>query len=207
MSQYGERNSSSNTLRLKVDVHQIFDCKPRFAIVPKENDLVAHIFHATAGTAEAVQLYHNVPLQSVKHVRIECLLARMAWTIFPYLEIFLSAGKRRRVSTIGDDGIRLEEEVDGEKCYQMYLWSRARSTSARKRQIGQVNQEALNDRDELQDDDASNDDSDEWKHRGRKRRRASYTSCTPSSGYADAYRSMSEISESGDAALLVSLQT
>lgn len=207
MSQYGERNSSLNTLRLRVDVHQIFDRKPRFAIVPKDNNLIAHIFHATEETAEAVQLYHNVPLQFLEGVKMEFLLARMAWTLFPYLEIFLSAGRHRIVSRIGDDGVRVEEEVDGDKCYQIYMQTRSRSVSPRKRRIDHANQEAPENGEAQYDDEAASDDDDEWRQRGRKRKRPSYVSYTSSSASRCVYRSNSELSEFRDAALPASLRT
>ncbi len=206
MSQYGERNSSLNTLRLRVDVHQIFDRKPRFAILPKYNDLVAHIFHATEDAAEAVQLYHNVPLQYLEGVKMEFLFARMAWTLFPYLEIFLSAGRRRKVSRIHDNGARVKEEADGDKCYQIYVQARSRSRSPRKRPIGLANQETSGDGDAQRNDQNSGDDDDEWQERGRKRRRPSYVSYTPSSASVCVYQSDSEVSESGDAAALASLR-
>lgn len=69
---------------------------------------------------------------------MELLFARLAWTVFPYLEIFLSSGKRRKVSRIGENGVRIVEEMDRDKCYQFYAKSRARSSSSRKRNIVQV---------------------------------------------------------------------
>jgi hypothetical protein len=89
-------NSTSNIIRLKVDVHQLFDRKPRLAIVPKYDTMVAHIFDAE-DALEAVELYHNVPLQGLDRVSIELLFARMAWTVFPHLSMFLSARRKRKV--------------------------------------------------------------------------------------------------------------
>ncbi len=132
MSQYGEHDSTKNTIRFKVDVHQLFDRKPRFVIILKNNTLVSRIFYATQDAAEAVRLYHNVPLQFLEGAQMEFLFVRSAWTVFPYLEIFLSSGRRRRVSRIGENGIRIVEEMDGDKCYQFYAQSRARGTSPRK---------------------------------------------------------------------------
>jgi hypothetical protein len=48
---------------------------------------------------------------------VEYLFERLAWTVFPYLEIFLASGKRRKVSRIGENGVRIVEEIDGDKCY------------------------------------------------------------------------------------------
>lgn len=175
MSRYGERNSSSNILRLKVDIHQIFDHKPRFAIVPKENKLVAHVFHAPEQTEEAVHLYHNVPLQFLEGVKGEFLLARMAWTVFPYLEIFLSSGRRRKLSRVGSDELRVEEEVDGDKCHQIYMQTRSRSLSPLIQPMGQYNQDMLGDNEVRDDEETTTDDDEAWS-RGRKKRRPSYGS-------------------------------
>lgn len=82
MSMYVGQNqahdSVRNKVRLRVDVHQIFDRKPRFAIVPKYDALVAHFFDADE-VAEAAELYHNVPLQDLDGARIEFLLARILY--------------------------------------------------------------------------------------------------------------------------------
>jgi hypothetical protein len=209
MSQYGEHNSIKNTIRFKVDVHQVFDRKHSFAIVPKNNTLVAHFFRTTDNAAEAVREYHNVPLQFLEGVQMEFLFARFAWTVFPYLEIFLSSGKRRMVSRIGENGVRIVEEMDGDKCYQFYAKSRARSTSPRKRNIDQVNLAVTRDGDGIGNDDepATEDHDDEYQRRGRKRRRSSIVSFTSNSSSGQLCLSDSEISASEDASLLASLQT
>jgi hypothetical protein len=205
MSRYGEPHSSSNLLRLRVDVHQIFDRKPRFAVVPKESGFVAHIFKATNEVAEAVQLYHNVPLQSLEGVRREFLLARMAWTLFPHLEMFLSAGKRRRISRVGNDGIRVEEELDGNKCRQIIIQSRSRSVSPKKRPSRDVNLGAPADGGE-EDDEPAEESDGEW-HRSRKRKRQSSISYISSLASVWTHSSDSEISDSADAVLLADLNT
>ena len=205
MSQYGEHNSTKNTIRFKVDVHQVFDRKHSFAIVPKNNTMVAQFFRTTDNAAEAVREYHNVPLQFLEGVQMEFLFARFAWTVFPYLEIFLSSGKRRKISRIGENGVRIVEEMDGDKCYQFYAKSRARSTSPRKRNIDQVNLGVPRDGDGIDDDEPATEDDDE--QRGRKRRRPSIVSITSTSSSRHLCRSGSEISISENASLLVSLQT
>jgi hypothetical protein len=207
MSQYGERDSIKNTIRFKVDVRQVFDRKPRFAIVPKNGALIAHIFRATEDAEEAVRLYHNVPLQFFEGVQMEFLLARLAWTVFPCLEILFSSGKRRKVSRIGENGVRIVEEMDGDKCYQIYAHSRARSTSPRKRNISQVNPAMSRDGDGRYDHESATENDDEYPRRGRKRRRSSKVSYTSSSTSGHLCRSGSEVSASEDASLLASLQT
>ena len=90
MGQYAGVSSQSNTIRLRVDVNQVFDRKPQFAIIPKYGKLVAHVFNAD-DVMEAVQLYHNVPLEPLSGKQIRFFLARMAWTVFPHLDLFLKA--------------------------------------------------------------------------------------------------------------------
>jgi hypothetical protein len=204
MSQYGEHNSTKNTIRFKVDVHQVFDRKHSFAIVPKNNTLVAHFFRTTDNAAEAVREYHNVPLQFLEGVQTEFLFARFAWTVFPYLEIFLSSGKRRKISRIGENGVRIVEEMDGDKCYQFYAKSRARSTSPRKRNIDQVSLGVPRDGEGIDDDEPATEDDDD-KQRGRKRRRSSIVSFTTNSS-EHVCRSGSEVSTSEDASLLAGLR-
>lgn len=105
--------------------------------MPKYDAIVAHFFDIE-GAAEAVELYHNVPLQHLDGVKLEFLLARMAWTIFPYLGIFMSAQRHRKVSRLDENGDRVVEELDGDKCLEIYRQAQAksRSVSPRKRAIG-----------------------------------------------------------------------
>lgn len=85
MAVYGLIHSSTNTIRFRVDVHQYFDRKPKFAIVPKYNEFVAHVFNSQSSEArEVIELYHNVPV-ALDEQSSEFLLARLAWTIFYFL--------------------------------------------------------------------------------------------------------------------------
>jgi hypothetical protein len=105
--------------------------------------------------------------------------------VFPYLEIFLALAKRRKVSRIGQNGVRIAEEIDGDKCCQIYAQCRARSTSPRKRNIGQVNTAVSRDGDDIYDDELANEDDEYWR-RGRKRTRyltVSSTSTSASGAY------------------------
>lgn len=214
-AQHGH-NSMSNKLRLKVDVHQIFDRKPRFAIVPKYNNMVAHFF-SVEELPEAAELYHNVPLQDLDQVRIECLLARMAWTIFPHLGLFMLARRPIKVSRHAENGTRVTEELDGEQCLALYRQAQAKSSSIspRKRAMGQMRGEEDELEDEYSDEDddewetrgrkrtrEDDEDDDEWKTRGWKRMRPSFG--TPSGEELD--KSGSEVSVSKDAIALANLQ-
>lgn len=123
MSLYGQYHSLGNTLRLRDDVHHIFNRQPQFAILPKGDSMVAHFFNAPDATIEAVQRYHNVPLQHFENVRVEYLLARLAWTVFPYLGTFLSVAKQRNLIVCDDGGVQTEATLGGEECHQIYAQS------------------------------------------------------------------------------------
>ncbi|KAK5202878.1 hypothetical protein LTR41_011390 [Exophiala xenobiotica] len=189
MSRYGDMNSASNTLYFRVDVHQVFDRKPQFAVVPKAGSWVAHVFHAPLGSEEAAKLYHNVPLQNLKSVRKEFLLARMAWTVFLLLELFLSAGKSRRLVRIGTDGQQMEpEDIGGAKCRDIIRQSRSRSVSPRKRTFLQRN-EIRATAGCPHDEDIVTDDDDDY--RGRKKRRSASPD-SPSFGSISTPESLSD---------------
>ena len=202
MSRYGQAEQSidslSNMLRLRVDVHQLFDRKPRFAIVPKYDAMVAHMF-AADDAVEAVQLYHNVPLQDLDGVKIEYLLARMAWTIFPLLGMFLSARRKRKVLRLGPDNDWQVRELSGEECSRFYgPTPKSRSSSPRKRTAAQATGQGDEPQDESSEQDNEDKDLNEGR-RGRKRRRSSsvslnHSSRTPNS--EELPRSSSEGSES-----------
>ena len=211
MGRYASNSSQSNTIRLKVDVHQVFDRKPQFAIIPKYGSMVAHIFNAD-DAIEAVQLYHNVPLQPLSGKEIRFLLARMAWTVFPHLDLFMKARVRRKLARLVNQKQEIQE-TDGDRCDQIYKGARSRSVSPRKRPAGQMTRgEDLLEEYNEHDDDDEPERVDEWQTRGRKRRRSSYNSFLPSAGSCtprgeELHRSGSEASESVDAAILISLKT
>lgn len=212
MGRYASNNSQSNTIRLKVDVHQVFDRKPQFAIIPKHGRMVAHIFNAD-DAIEAVRLYHNVPLQPLNGKETRFLLARMAWTVFPHLDLFMKARVRRKLARLVNQKQEIQE-TDGDRCDQIFRGARSRSVSPRKRPAGQMTrgEELLEEYNEHDDDDERERDG-EWQTRGRKRRRSSHNSFLPSTGSCTpcgeevVHRSGSEVSESVDAAVLISLQT
>jgi hypothetical protein len=209
MGRYASNTSQSNTIRMKVDVHQVFDRKPQFAIIPKYGSMVAHIFNAD-DAIEAVRLYHNVPLQPLNGKEIRFLLSRMVWTVFPHLDLFMKARVRRKLARLVNQKQEIQE-TDGYRCDQIFKGARSRSVSPRKRQAGQMTRsEELEEYNEHDDDGRERDG--EWPRRGRKRRRTSDDYFLPSSGLCtpcgeDLHRSGSEVSGSADAAVLTSLQT
>ena len=115
MAEYASLHSDANIIRFKVDVHQYFDRKPKFAIAPKYGEMVAHMFDSKSMEArEAIELYHNVPV-ALGEQSTRFLLARLAWTIFPLLETFLKKGVKRRLLRKTDEGLTTREE-DGDSC-------------------------------------------------------------------------------------------
>lgn len=167
MAMYGSIHGSTNIIRFKVDVHQYFDRRPQFAIVPKYKKMVAHMFNSQSIEArEAIELYHNVPV-AIDEQSSSFLLARLAWTIFPLLETFLRKGVQRRLLRKTENGSAVREE-DAKSCTQAWLSARPRSVSSSKR--------PRDDTTGLQDTYGPEiEDVSDWEEqqRGRKRRRRS----------------------------------
>lgn len=204
MAVYGPIHGSTNTIRLKVDVHQYFDRKPKFAIVPKYNKMVAHMFNSQFLEArEAIELYHNVAA-AIDEQSLCFLLARLAWTIFPLLETFLRKGVKRRLLRKAEDGYVVREE-DAKSCTQAWLSARPRSGSPLKR----IRHDTAGAQDAYESELEEVSDLDE-QHRGRKRRRKSSVHeflVSQSTSDRDQLPSGSEISESPDASVLENLKT
>lgn len=204
MTIYGPIHGSTNTLRFKVDVHQYFDRKPKFVIVPKYDKMVVHMFTCQSVEArEAIELYHNVPV-AIAEQSSRFLLARFAWTIFPLLETFLRKGVKRRLLRKSDEGFTIRED-DAHSCTQAWFSARPRSASPSKR--------PRNGNTGAQDEcDSEIEDASDWEEqqRGRKRRRGLSEYDTHKSQSTDStccLRSGSEVSESKDAELLEYLKT
>lgn len=204
MTVYGSIQGNTNTLRFKVDVHQYFDRKPRFVIVPKYGKMVAHMFsHQSVEAREAIELFHNVPV-AITEQSSHFLLARLAWTIFPLLEIFLRKGVRRHLLRKTDDGFVVREE-NALNCTRAWLSARPRSASPSKR--SRDNYETAQ---EPQDSDFESENDWAGHKRGRKRIRtwSRYGTRHSQSTEGDVgLRSGSEISVSRDANLLEDLKT
>lgn len=58
--------------------------------MPKCSAIFAHFLDAE-GVAEAVELYHNVPMQHLDGLKIELHFARTAGTLLPHSGIFMKA--------------------------------------------------------------------------------------------------------------------
>ena len=199
---YGAIHGSTNTIKFKVDVHQYFDRKHKFAIVPMYDKMVARMFNSQSIDARnAIELYHNVPI-AIGEQSSCFLLARLAWTIFPLLETFLRKGVKRRLLRKTEEGSTIREE-NAKSCTQAWLSARPRSGSPSKR--------LRNDNTGAQDTyDSEIEDVSDWEEQQRKRRRRSSIYGNLDSqltGSRDCFRSGSEVSESVDARLLENLRT
>jgi len=97
---------SSNGILLRSDIHRLWDTY-RLFFVPKSSDdgtkttLVAHV---AAISAELLEMYHNVPLQELRGISKEYLLARFAYGILRQLRTFLQSGRDRWLIVQENDG-------------------------------------------------------------------------------------------------------
>ncbi|KAM5471087.1 hypothetical protein MauCBS54593_003425 [Microsporum audouinii] len=146
-------DDTSNAILLRSDIHSLFDQK-RFVIVPKADNFVIHIL-ASGTSLELINCYHNVTLQPLTGVAIECLFARFAWSIFAYSTPSLLDGLKRTLSLYVDGEAKVVEYTR-EQCRQLVAGAKSRSQSPRKRQ-----------RDIVQPGP-----EDDGEFRGRKRRRS-----------------------------------
>ena len=84
-------DDAGNGIALRRDIHFSFDSKS-FAIVPKDGKWVAHFFDLTDDYGPE---HHNQPIELMQEVSPAFLLARLAWTIFPLLDAFVTRGVPR----------------------------------------------------------------------------------------------------------------
>ena len=95
-------DDAANGIALRRDIHFSFHAKT-FAIVPKDGKWVAHFFDLTDDYGPE---YHNQPVELMKEVAPAFVLARLAWTIFPLLDAFVTRGVPRV--------LKYRVKVDGE---------------------------------------------------------------------------------------------
>jgi hypothetical protein len=149
----------NNTIRLRSDVHTIFDAK-RFTIVPKQGVFVAHTFSEVK--SEVLRLYHNVQLHYFE-ASVSLLFARFAYTVFECLRTSLRSGRPRKLWLRVEAGT-VEKECTGSKCAEFATetatQSKSRSASPKKRQKPQAVDDLA-----LEEAEAT----DEEERRGRKR--------------------------------------
>lgn len=157
--------SPRNAIVLRSDIHGIFDQK-RFVLLPKRSEPPVFVIHVLVNNSpDLVDLYHNVSLQPLYDVSIECLFARFAWSIFSYTAPFFAQGVDRVLSLV-TAGASKTVELAGNQCRKMVLSPRSESRSTspeegkRDRWIAGI------------DDDDDDDGDDDDPPRGRKRRRS-----------------------------------
>lgn len=130
------RNVSKNNVFLRADIHKCFDNSRSFAIVPKggmggvgggggvANPPPRYVVHCLGlrdiMEEEFCSLYHNVPLQGIRHLSKEALLARFAWAIFPGVQRFLLQGPTRAIIQCDAGGGQKFERMDSDKLRELY---------------------------------------------------------------------------------------
>ncbi|TIA35912.1 hypothetical protein D6C78_05798 [Aureobasidium pullulans] len=148
----------SNSLALRVDIHQSFDAR-NFVFVPKQDRWVAHFI---ANTRTLGATYHNtiVDLDSAVHPCF--LLSRLAWAVLPMVANFLLRGHVRRVtikqpqatSSTSTTSAYRTQDMTKHDLLAILNPPRARSQSPKKRDRPT---ELDNDNDGENGDDAEND--------------------------------------------------
>ncbi|KAK1807419.1 hypothetical protein LTR12_018234, partial [Friedmanniomyces endolithicus] len=193
MDQYGElggrtgqdvADCSSNLLRLRRDVHYLWD-NLYFSIVPKctPDSGGKGIWHAHSMSQdqEVYEDIHNKPTKSLAGRRAEYLFARFAWDIFPKLIGFLQSSQTRRLAVRqanGDVDVRFYTPPECRRFAEGQ--GRGRSASPTKRS--------------RKEDSDSLADEAEIEHYSRKRTRACSTSSSSEcldSGVSDMSQSSS----------------
>jgi hypothetical protein len=151
-------DDARNAILLRSDIHTIFDQK-RLVVVPKGNSWVVHVF-APGLTGELAKLYHNVTVQPLMDISVECLFTRFAWTVFAQSTFLRQGVSRRLVLVEGEDGSSRIQDISGDKCRLIFASQgvKSRSQSPKKRQQDDV----------LEDLETYS----EGEFRGRKRKRS-----------------------------------
>jgi hypothetical protein len=132
----------ANALLLRADLHIAFDQR-RFVFVPKgegseaQNEMSV-VMHLLGDSPDYETLYHNRALQGRVAVRPEFLFARLAWSIFPLLEPFLTTGLPRRllVGLTTDTGPEAQM-ITPDKCKEFISKAKSRNSSPTKRSRGE----------------------------------------------------------------------
>jgi hypothetical protein len=134
-------DDTGNALLLRADLHTHFDAV-KFVFVPKSSissestTSESFVTHLLIPSKELGILYHNTALQPIPEVSREFLFARLAWTMFKFLEPFLRRGAARNLI-----GVTVSANSDGQpvmvgamECRQLITKiSRSRSQSPKKR--------------------------------------------------------------------------
>jgi hypothetical protein len=76
--------SAANAILLRADLHHTMDQRGWFLMV-KGQRMVVHVNDTRYVTEQFVASYHNLEIQDIRGVNKRCILARIAWAIFPLL--------------------------------------------------------------------------------------------------------------------------
>ncbi|KAL5312902.1 hypothetical protein ACEPPN_019328 [Leptodophora sp. 'Broadleaf-Isolate-01'] len=123
----------ANILLLRADLHINFD-KSKFTMIPKSvtgDDTPQVVTHLVETSDEYEYLYHNRAVFELSQIRIELLFARLAWTVFPFIDGFFAHPFRRRV-VVTEDMKPVEKWLDGKECKEFSMRGR-RGTKSKKR--------------------------------------------------------------------------
>ncbi|ATY66563.1 hypothetical protein A9K55_001115 [Cordyceps militaris] len=128
-------DDTANAILLSSHIHATFDQRC-FAIAPKWGRWVIHTLIGTPAE-ELTAVYHNVELQQLTGLAVECIFARFAWSVVLQAS-FLSAGGPRWLSVIrADESVSKEIFMDLMSTYVLKLvGSKSRSYSPKKRSRG-----------------------------------------------------------------------
>lgn len=168
-----------NLLLLRSDLHRLFDMR-KFVMVPKGSAWVAHVLEGRP-SEELAALYHNVELQPLVDLSIECLFARFAWAILAQgLMVRTGAAERRLVVLESKDKTAVVKDVSAKQCRLLFEPQlpgsiKSRSQSPQKRPREEDDDLAVDNEDDGYDDSdyllINPDDDDIWSRRGRPRKR------------------------------------
>lgn len=140
MIQYNQNKSLSgdyimddvcNAMALRSDIHKAFD-DGKFVCVPKESRWVVHFLDLTNTLGP---FYHNTVLELDPSISL-LLLARFAWSVFPFIHQFLKVGVARNLRLrVAEEGKFKEvtKTVTGEEITAMGPAIRGRDRSPKKR--------------------------------------------------------------------------
>lgn len=113
-------DDAANAALLREDLHLAFNNRSLVFIPKCDADkgdgkvhFVTHVFEASE---EFEKLYHNHILHKLTDVRPEYLFARLAWTIFPLLNIFLRSGLAPHLIIANKEGgwTSITQRADGD---------------------------------------------------------------------------------------------
>lgn len=119
----------NNILLLRADLHKSFDDK-KFTFLPKDGQIVTHMLWPSC---ELSLVYHNVIMHQIDSIPPEYLLARLAWSIFPMLRVFLQCNKKRFLVSVSSRNTPYLATAEECKSFGNRKNARSRTNSPTKR--------------------------------------------------------------------------